>query len=206
MISVVICSIDQAKLTAALQTYARLLGGQPYEIIHVPDARGLAEGYNRGLARSRGELIIFSHDDVEFHCQGFLGRLVGHMGHCDLLGIAGTDRASSGAWLSSGPPHVFGQIIHSRADPGGFRVLLYNAPARRVLNIQSLDGVFLCCKREVAQKIGFDQQTFQRYHMYDSDFSFRAYLAGCRLAVACDLDAVHAALSQYDYSFMEDEA
>jgi hypothetical protein len=35
------------------------------EIIGIHDARSLADGYNRGIAQSRGEHIILSHDDIE---------------------------------------------------------------------------------------------------------------------------------------------
>jgi len=43
-----------------------LLGDEPYEIVAVRDARSLAEGYNRGVARSSGDIVILSHDDIEF--------------------------------------------------------------------------------------------------------------------------------------------
>ena len=206
MISVVICSIDEAKFSAVLSMYARQLDGHAFEIIHIPDAKGICEGYNRGVSLSRGDIIVFSHDDIEIHCENFRARLLGHMEHCDLLGIAGTNRLCAGSWLSAGAPYVFGQVIHSRTDINAFRALVYSAPKRLILNMQALDGVLLCCKRQVAQKVPFDQDTFPGYHMYDLDFTFRAYLAGYRLAVACDLDVVHSAVSRYDQAWENEEA
>ena len=98
MISIVICSIDARKIAAVSEMYARLFAGHAHEIIHIPDARGLCEGYNRGFAQSRGELVIFSHDDVEFRAPDFAERLLGHMAHCDVAGVAGTDKLSGGDW------------------------------------------------------------------------------------------------------------
>ena len=64
--------------------------------------------------------------------------------------------------------------------------------------IQVLDGLFLACRREVAEKIGWDQATFDNWHCYDVDFSFRAHLAGCKLAVCNDLLAIHASVGNFD--------
>jgi len=205
MISIVICSIDARKFAAVSEMYSRQLSGQPYEIIHIPDARGLCEGYNRGFAQCRGELVIFSHDDVEFKVPDFARRLLGHMEHCDVAGIAGTDRVCGGDWSASGPPHIYGQVIHSGTDPGYFRVMVYSVPTRRIDAMQALDGVFLCCRREVVQRISFDQETFTGFHMYDMDFTYRAYQAGYRIAVCAELEPAHAAVSSYDEAWAVEE-
>ena len=63
-LSVIICSIDPSKFATCARHYEQLLAGRRHEIIGIHDAKSLAEGYNRGLARSTGDIIIFSHDDV----------------------------------------------------------------------------------------------------------------------------------------------
>jgi len=205
MISIVICSIDTQKFTAVSRMYAGLLAGHPHEIIHIPDARGLCEGYNRGFAQTRGELVIFSHDDVEFRAPDFAGRLLGHMAYCDVAGVAGTDKLSGGDWCVTGPPHSYGQVIHSGTDPGYFRVMVYSVPTRRIDRMQALDGVFLCSRREVVERVGFDQATFTGFHMYDVDFTYRAFRAGYRVSVCADLCPVHAAVSSYDEAWTAEE-
>jgi GT2 family glycosyltransferase len=204
LISVVICSTDEAKFSAVLNMYAQLLDGYPFEIIHIPDAKGICEGYNRGVSLSRGQIILFSHDDITIHCENFRSRLLSHMDHCDVLGIAGTDRLCNGNWIVAGLPHLFGQVIHDRTDTDKFRSVIYAAPKRRIPNIQAIDGALFCCRREVAQRIPFDQETFPGYHMYDLDFSFRAHLAGYKVAVACDFDVVHSSLWRYDQAWETD--
>ena len=206
MISVVICSIDEAKFNACLNMYARLLDGYPFEIVHIPDARGICEGYNRGLSLSRGQLVIFSHDDITIHCPDFRTRLLGHMEHCDLLGIAGTSRLCNGNWITGGMPYIFGQVVHDRTDKDKFRTLMYAVPKRRIDGIEAVDGAIMCCRREVAEKVPFDSAGFPNYHLYDLDFSFRAHLAGYRLSVACDLDLVHSSTWRYDEAWETDAA
>jgi GT2 family glycosyltransferase len=205
MISIVICSVDARKLALSSSMYQRLLSDVPHEIVHIPDARGLCEGYNRGFARSRGETVIFSHDDVEFRTPDFARCLLGHMEHCDVAGVAGTDKLCGGDWSVGGLPHNYGQVIHSGTDPGYFRVMVYSVPTRRIDRMQALDGIFLCCRREVVERVPFDQTTFTGYHMYDMDFTYRAYRAGYRLSVCADLDAVHAAVSSYDEAWNGEE-
>jgi hypothetical protein len=63
-VSLVICSIRPEKFEAACANDRALLAGVPYEIIGIHDARSLCEGYNRGIRRSTGEIVILSHDDL----------------------------------------------------------------------------------------------------------------------------------------------
>jgi glycosyl transferase family 2 len=102
MLSVVICSADDQKSARAAEMYCRLLEGTSFETIVIRDAAGLSEGYNRGLRACRGDLVLFSHDDIQFLGPDFCRRLLGHMQHCDVLGVAGTRRLTSPTWLLSG--------------------------------------------------------------------------------------------------------
>lgn len=191
MLSVIICSIDPVKFSRVTQMYGRLLAGNEFEIVGVHDALSMAEGYNRGLARSRGDLVIFSHDDVEFLTREFFARVQGHLLHCDLLGVAGTTRLCDAKWVTSAMPYVYGQVATPNPQAGMFDVAIWSAAARRIDRMQGMDGVFFCMRREVAQAIRFDQETFRDFHLYDLDFTFRAHLAGLRLSVATDLYIIH---------------
>jgi GT2 family glycosyltransferase len=204
MVSVIICSISSAKLQRASAMYQRLLGSVGCEIIAIRDAKGLSEGYTRGLASSGGDLVICSHDDVQFFADSFAQRLLQHMQHCDLLGLAGTRRLCDAMWTAPGLPYAYGQMAVPDPATGRFEVYVWSVPFRRVDHIQGLDGVFLCGKRSVMQSVGFDPATFTGYHLYDLDFTFRAHLAGHRLSVACDLCPVHDSAGAYDELWIED--
>jgi len=52
---------------------------------------------------------------------------------------------------------------------------------------QALDGVFLAGHRNVFERVPFDVETFDGFHFYDLDLSYRAYRAGLNCAVALDL-------------------
>jgi len=198
MISIIFCSINETKAHAIEQHYRNLLGDAPHEIIAIRDARSLAEAYNRGIDRAVGDILIFSHDDIEFLDPAtWLVRLRTHLISFDVVGLAGTTRLISPAWAQAGPPYTFGQVAELDGRIAPFRVLLCSVPAPAVSRIQALDGLFFAVKRHVVQKVRFDENTFDGFHCYDVDFSYSAYLAGFQLAVATDLPVLHASQGSF---------
>jgi len=201
MISIIICSANPDRFRRVCEMYAEIFAGEDCEVVGVHDAQGLAEGYNRAMAAAKGDLFIFSHDDIEILNPDFKDRLLGHMRHADLVGVAGATRVIGGAWALAAPPYVFGQIAHW--DPAEKRYLagIWGVPMRRVDRIKAMDGVFMCASRALAEKIRFDENAFTGFHAYDLDFTFRAHLAGFKLAVGCDLCLLHASTGQFDQNW-----
>lgn len=197
MVSVIVCSINPAKFAATEQMYHRLLAAVDHEIIGIHDARGLCEGYTRGMARSRGEILVFSHDDIEILTPDFAQRLTKHLQQFDVIGVAGTDQLVGMLWAWAGLPHLYGQVAHPNQH-GGFDVEIYSVPRRANGGMQAMDGVFLAARRDVALSIGFDAQQFDGFHGYDADFTFRAHLAGHKLAVCGDIALIHYSKGQLD--------
>ncbi len=189
MISVIICSVDAGKFAAVCETYARHMGAERYEIVGIHDARSLCEGYNRGLRRAKGEICVFSHDDIEF-LSGELGESVArHLEAWDLIGVAGTTRMHAMGWANSGIRYARGVV--TQRVPGGYEVKFLGAPEIVNGGIQGMDGVFFATRREIVEHVGFDEATFDGWHGYDTDFTFRCHLAGYRLAVCLDIRLIH---------------
>ena len=65
-ISIIICSADPQLFAKVCANYRpALLRSVSHEIIGIHDACSLCEGYNRGIARASGDVLVFSHDDIE---------------------------------------------------------------------------------------------------------------------------------------------
>ena len=199
MISVVVCSVDDAKFAAVSASYASGMGAEPYEVIRISDARSLSEGYNRGLRAARGDIVVFSHDDIEILSADLGATLRRHAARWDVVGVAGTTRLSAMFWAASGIRHARGIVSHR--DPDGYTVEFFGAPEEVNGGIQGMDGVFIAARREVAERIGFDEVTFDGWHGYDADFTFRCHRAGFRLAVCLDIRIVHFSRGKADESW-----
>ncbi len=199
MISVIFCSIDDEKAQFTERHYAQLLAGQAHEIVVIRDAKSLAEAYNRGIDRARGDVLIFSHDDIEFLQPGdWFTTLMGHLETADIVGVAGTRRLSGAAWAASGPPFNAGQVVEVDGKLAKYRVVTFSVPGRHVEGIRALDGLFMAVRRGVCDQVRFDARTFDGFHCYDVDFSFSACCSGFRLAVATDLAALHSSKGSFD--------
>jgi GT2 family glycosyltransferase len=171
--------------------------GLPHEIIGIHDARSLCEGYNRGIRRATGDVVILSHDDVVIVNPDFAARLLAHLTSHDLVGVAGTTRLIGGNWVDAGWPHLHGQIGSQIHQPGKLVVTAYQVSGATVLGAQALDGAFLALRREAFERVQFDERTFDGWHLYDLDFSFSAHLAGLRTAICNDLCLIHNSIGAY---------
>jgi hypothetical protein len=197
MLSVVMCSRDDQRFAAAEATWAKAMNGAAYEIVRVPDARSMCEGYNRGYLQAKGERIVFCHDDAFFLSSGLAEKLVAHFDHLDVFGVVGSTTLAGPAFHLAGPPHNYGQLAID-TPPHGLRVTILNAPARRVAGMQALDGVLIAATRRAVERLDGWDEAIPGFHCYDVDFAFRAHLARLRVGVACDLDLLHTSAGRYD--------
>jgi hypothetical protein len=197
MISAIICSVSDDRFAVVSANLTALLKGEPHEIIRIADAHSLSEGYTRGIALSRGEYLIFCHDDIEILTLDFTIRLKEHLAHFDLVGVVGTNRLISAEWGSAGPPYIFGQVAQVHPTEG-FVVCIFGVCGQSVGAIQAMDGLFFAARRSVVEKICFDNQAFDGFHHYDLDFTFAAYLDGFRLGIANDIFIIHASQGTRD--------
>ena len=195
--SVIVCSIDPWRFAQISACYERLLARFPFEIIVIHDARSIAEGYNRALHRAHGNIVIFSHDDIQILDPDFGHKIAQRLQKFDILGFAGTTRLETGIWWSAGMPYLFG--ARATPHPKDINLSIWNTEPWPVADgIQAIDGLCLIARREAAMETGFDEATFDGFHLYDIDFSFSAWRAGKKLGVCCDIPIMHASQGQYD--------
>lgn len=196
--SVIICSIDQAKYAAVVESYRRAFGDATWELIGIHDAKSLAEAYNRGLRAARGKYLVLSHDDVELLNEDLAAVLRANLGQFDLMGIAGTTRLTGDRWDAAGDPYIFTMVTYGAVAGNGWETILIGGGEVCQAGMQAVDGVFMAVTREVASALAFDEAGFDGFHLYDIDFSFRAYRAGYRVAVCRNVVLIHASRGNYD--------
>ncbi len=205
-ISAIVCS-NRPQYFAALEIRLRAqFTRHDFELIGIHDAKSLCEGYNRGAARASSEILIFCHDDIDFAHADFGERLLRHLEKYDVIGVAGASKLVNADWGHAGLPFVHGQVIHQPRWQGQTDYLYFAAglQAPVIENIQALDGVLIGMHRRVWERLQFDAQTFDGFHVYDIDFTYRAHLAGYRLAVPMDLLLIHFSMGGYDLKWQHE--
>lgn len=199
-LSIVVCSVDPRRREAMRANFTRMLEGRDHELIVIEDARSLAEAYNRALDRCRHDVVVFSHDDVELLSPRPFDRVLEALARCDVVGLVGSRRVAGPAVLWAGHPHLHGAIAYPESA-GGFVATAFSFERGLIEDVQALDGMFFAARTDVARRIGFDAATFDGFHFYDLDFTYRAHRAGHRLAVTTAIAAVHASDGDFGTSW-----
>ena len=203
-ISVIICSIDAGKFARISECYKSLLAGVTHEIIGIHDARSLAEGYNRGITKALGNILIFSHDDILILDRDFAEKIICRMDQFDLLGFVGAQRMITGTWFGAGQPFLRGTVAHARPKDAHIYLDVYGVNEWPTAGeIQAVDGLCIIAHRELVATTGFDAETFDGFHLYDLDFSYSRHLAGYKLGVICDIPIIHESAGNFDATHAE---
>lgn len=207
MISIIICSITPEKFSNITRNYTGLMGDEPFEIIGIHDAKSLCEGYNRGIKKSVGDILIFSHDDIEILSSDFVARLKNHLMHFDVVGLAGTDKVVDGWWTHAGVPYLYGQVANPYKAEYVVNFFDYGKTAHQKKvtadGIKMLDGLFFATKRAVVERVLFDEKNFDGFHCYDTDFTYSAFLAGFSLTACNDIAVIHDSNGSFDKFFQK---
>lgn len=201
MISFVVNSIDPAKFARVGSAITRAMGGGRFEIVGIHDAKSMCDGYRRGLAASRGDPVVFCHDDIDLLMTDLPARLARHFERFDLIAPVGTRKLVGMNWASAAGDNLYGAMTGGTAESGPVTVGYFGGATRQIDGIVAFEGVFIAARRHVAEAIGWDAETFDDWHGYDTDFSFRAHLAGYRLGVVLDLAIVHGSAGRFDAGY-----
>ncbi len=196
-VSIVVCSVEPDRLARMQASYRAALGAREHEFIVIRDAKSLSEGYGRGLRAARHPIVVFSHDDVEILSPGAFEAFDAALERHDIAGLVGSTRVSGPAALWTGHPHIHGWVAYP-AQGAAFTATLFSLETGIIGRAESLDGLLFAARREAALSVGFDEKTFDGFHFYDLDFTYRAHLAGLRIAVTTQITAVHASAGSFD--------
>ena len=190
LLTLVVCSIDAARYERCIARYRELFGAADHEIIGIHDAASLASAYNWAARRASGELVVFSHDDVDIVSADLVPALRHAMRSLDVVGVAGTSRVVDAYWPRAGAPHLHGWM--ASPGPDGYTVNIYGVDDLVSPGLEALDGMFFAATAEVLERVRFDETTFDGFHGYDLDFTFRAHQAGFRVGTCAAIALIHA--------------
>jgi GT2 family glycosyltransferase len=123
-----------------------------------------------------------------------------HLERFALVGVVGTRVLSSAAWVWGGPAVNEGWLVHPGGN-GGMAACVYGAHGSPVAGAQALDGVFMAGRRDALVSLGFDATTFDGFHFYDLDLSYRAHRAGLPVGICGDILLLHSSSGRFGQEY-----
>ena len=197
MISIIRCN-KKATLNPDLDKNIRDTIGVEYEIISIDNSRGqfsIFQAYNEGVARAKGDILCFMHDDILFRSNDW-GKVVvesfSSNPNMGALGVAGghfmPDCPCSWSTCKTTSYHVWQTNRDGSATEYGCNDY---TNGKRLVEVVCLDGLFMCIRRSLFDTIRFDDNTFSGFHCYDSDICMQVLSMGYSVNVTFDIDIEH---------------
>jgi GT2 family glycosyltransferase len=205
MISIIICS-RMAKIKETLQKNIEESIGVPYEIVLIDNSKNdfdIFTAYNKGVSLSKYSILCFMHDDIEFKTLKW-GENVIEKFKNDKLGAIGVAGAPyypilAGPWWSGGV--ISKNIIQNQHVNPDY--ITYQAPSNNQLEVVVLDGVWICIRKSLFEKIAFDSEQLKGYHLYDVDICLQINYLGYKIMSVNDILIQHASRGLMNQNWMD---
>lgn len=151
------------------------------EFLKMRNFESMACGYNRGIERSKGNLLVFCHEDIRlFNTKGAstVVKLLREL-QDDTIGFVGVAGSSEYKdlrwWENSGS--VKGQVFHCN----NIRTwTTYYGPNGDAM---VLDGILLACNKSLFDEIGLFDESIPGFDFYDIEITLRSFSSGKRNVV-----------------------
>lgn len=175
MISIIVCSKNLELLKGLSENIQETIGCK-FELVAIDNRKnqyGICSAYNVGIIKAKAPFLCFIHEDVRFLTNDWGKFILKKLEDkkIGVVGIAGTTiLPEDGVWHSMQRPFVKGRVIHSFNDK---EQLDKYGTISKDFEVVVLDGLFLSCRKEIAEKFRFNDVLFKGFHFYDIDFSLR---------------------------------
>ena len=210
MISIIICS-QHPIIQESLKLNIRDTIGVDYEIIHIDNSQhkfSIFEAYNKGVEKARGEFLCFMHEDVVYHSNnwGFVVEQHLALPFVGAIGVAGgcvIPNIMDWRFLEYQSVYLIQGAYTDEEKP----LYYISSPAMSIkktsLNVvASLDGVWICIRRELFRQIRFDETTFHEFHMYDTDICMQINKLGLGIFVTYDILLEHKSMGSFSDRYL----
>lgn len=204
MISIIICSKNKFVFQAVSQQVALTIG-LPHEIIPIDNANirySICEAYNLGASQSKYDYLCFMHEDIKFHSDNWGYEVVDALKDptIGLIGIMGSiaKTKSPSGWSVDTNLALTRLNFIQRYPNGESRQSLINPEGQALAEVVTLDGCWLCTRKDVWLRLPFDQNTFRNFHFYDLDYALQVFTAGYKVCVLYGVSIEHLSLGNFD--------
>jgi hypothetical protein len=151
----------------------------------------LTEIYNIGLKDAKNDIIVFMHDDLILETANITPKIVKlfekHPEY-GIIGIAGTDKLTSGRWWDS-RDNMFGVVGHLHEGKRHVNHYSKGSFVDVLKRVVVVDGLFFMVDRRRLKK-HFNEE-FKGFHFYDISFCFENFKEGVKIGVTTKISLTH---------------
>lgn len=175
MISIIICSRTSVISDNLLENILLTIGAD-HELIVIDNSENkysIFEAYNIGINKSKGEIVCFIHDDINFltlNWGGILIEIFNENKKVGLIGVAGAKSKTKmpSAWWNCGDKDLYMNINQYLAN--GNKEYWYKGFDKSTIEeVVVIDGVFMAARKD--NSISFNTK-LTGFHNYDLNLSF----------------------------------
>lgn len=199
MISLIICS-RKPDISESLKRNITETIGVEYELIIIDNSSNsysIFSAYNEGQKSAKGDVLCFMHEDIFFH-SSFWGKTVEtyfeKYTNVGLLGVAGTHYLPKmpAAWWDT--EMRSGHLLQGSVIDGEYKIIreeLWDDYRREPTSVVSVDGLWMCFRKEVFSSVRWDDINFKGFHGYDTDISLQVIYSGFEVHIIWDIVIEH---------------
>ncbi|MBC6988288.1 glycosyltransferase [Hymenobacter sp. BT491] len=204
MISIIICSRENEAIQK-LSSELAINVGVPFELVVIDNKDGrynIFQAYNLGISNSKYDILCFMHEDISIKTADWgqvIKNLFDRNQALGLVGVAGSSYKPviPSGWASPVGTTIYSNVLQHIKKTGEVIHNLSNPKHQSYSKVVAVDGVWFCTKREVVNKVAFDEATFAGFHCYDVDFSLSVYQK-FEVAVTFDILIEHFSEGSFD--------
>ena len=206
MLSIIVCSRNKT-LPSDFTENIRNTVGIDYEMIGIDNSENnysIFSAYNTGFAKSKYPYVCFVHEDVLFRTQNWGEKIIAHLQepNIGILGLAGSDLVTRIPGSCSGKTSCINIIQSDKSGKKPSVKSFYPENfSQSKHSVILLDGVLLCMKRDLMEKLKFDEQ-IGGFHGYDFDIALQSVVAGYTNYVIYDVELEHFSRGHFDGKYI----
>jgi len=162
----------------------------------------LSEIYNRGLKDSKSDIVIFTHNDLEFDTKKWgvkLNSIIRKNNDYGIIGVAGTTHfMNTGVWWQD-KNCMYGTVNHQQ--DGKKWTSTYSPPFKGIKDMVVVDGLFMVVNKKNITK-NFDER-FNGFHFYDISFCYRNFIEGVPIGITNEILLTHNSVGETNNEWEE---
>lgn len=206
-LSIIICS-RTGKLESELEENLYETAGCEFELIVIDNSSNqysIFQAYNEGIHKSTTPFLVFLHDDIHFHTNGWgpiLINLLEKNLELALIGVAGSRIRTKvpAAWWENAEEHLVVNIIQNRPESDDRKLRNTGFKNNRLEEVKMIDGVFMGLRK--MEGIGFDEEAIG-FHNYDFNLCMEVLKKGLNIAVTNEILVEHFSSGSIDATWIK---